>query len=113
MVLLQELCSSGAECSHCNLGWDDDPRHTLFECEAWLQDRDAATRSLKKTKEKKLTTANMVPIMLKSQKGWERVSKYACSIMRQKMNAEWARQVQIGAPSSSTAAHAPPPPLVE
>ena len=82
-------------CSHCTRGRNDGPQHTLFECEAWRQDRCELVRSLEEIGvKKKLAPETLVPIMLSSSTAWNRVSAFACVVMKKKMEFEWARQRQ-------------------
>lgn len=82
-------------CSHCSRGRNDGPQHTLFECEAWRQDRRELVQSLQEIGvKKKLASDTLVPIMLCSAAAWNRVSAFACAVMKKKMDFEWARQRQ-------------------
>ena len=82
-------------CSHCSRGRNDGPLHTLFECKAWRQDRCELVRSLEEIGvDEELAPATLVPIMLHSAAAWDRVSAFACAVMKKKMDHEWARQRQ-------------------
>jgi len=77
-------------CSHCDQGWDDDPRHALFECEAWQRERSELVQSLEEIGEEEYTVESLVPIMLRSEEGWNLVSGFTATIMKKMMDAEWA-----------------------
>ena len=77
-------------CSHCDQGQVDDPRHTLFECEAWQRERGELVQSLEEIGEEEYTVESLVPIMLRSEEGWNLVSGFTATIMKKKMDAEWA-----------------------
>ena len=84
---------AGPECSHCDYGWNDGPQHTLFECEAWLCEREELVQTLSKLGiQEPLETETLVPIMLRSAEAWKAVSTFASKIMKMKMDAERARQ---------------------
>ena len=84
---------AGPECSHCTNGRNDGPQHTLFECEAWQQERDRLVQSLAVIGiHDQLGPRNLVPVMLTSSEAWNLVSAFASAVMKTKMEAEWARQ---------------------
>ena len=82
------------QCSHCSHRRNDGPQHTLFECVAWRRERDKLVRSLEQIGiHKPLSPGNLVPIMLESGEAWNLVSGFASTVMKKKMEAEWARQI--------------------
>ena len=85
--------AASAECTHCASGEVDTPWHTLFECDAWEEERRGAdTIDPGDDVIDRLAPDTLVPEMLRSQSSWNQVSAFVSSIMRRKMEAEWSRQ---------------------
>ena len=76
----------------------DTPWHTLFECEAWEQERHRAAEMIESSGGNaaevisRLAPDTLVPEMLKSRSAWNQVSAFVSTIMRKKMETEWERQ---------------------
>jgi len=81
------------ECSNCvTQGRDDDAWHTLFECPAFTQQSEEAMTALQEMGEQPLTPDTMVPTLLRSEAGWDRIAAFVASVMRSKMESAWERQ---------------------
>jgi len=81
------------QCSHSSNGQNDGPQHTLFECVAWENERNQLITSLALIGvHEPIVQENLVSIMLMSQQAWDLVSGFSCTVMKKKMEAEWARR---------------------
>lgn len=58
------------------LGVDDDSWHTLFVCGTWKRDREEIFRSVVEIGEGELNPGSLIPIMLRSEESWNRVSVF-------------------------------------
>lgn len=76
------------ECHHCEATLDD-ARHTIFECQAWLVERESLKDSLGTDI---ITPTSMVPTMLRDNDSWTAWSLYASIVMRTKESAERERE---------------------
>lgn len=79
-----------AQCEHCEERREDSAEHTLQECNAWRQNRDALTGVIGND----LNLKTVVRAMCESKEAWSAMSRFAAEVMRTKEEKERERQAR-------------------
>lgn len=72
------------DCTYCGENIPDTASHTVFSCSRWDQYRFELENRL----QQRLTTDNMIPLMLTSRDNWRTISEYLVRIMKEKEEIE-------------------------
>lgn len=78
--------SDSPHCVYC--GDVDSPKHTLFECDKWVETRRRAVTEIGE----RITPVNMVNLMLSSKKCWSVIAGMVVDILKRKEDDERKRQ---------------------
>lgn len=80
-------------CEHCSLGRSDTADHTLQECPAWVDEREA----LKEVVGEDLSLGKVMQEIIKNEKSWSALLNYCRTVMRRKEDVEREKERQLSA----------------